>query len=349
MKQKIDLSKATNRDPVISISRVLGMIFIVICHIIKYYTFISGSEFLGQFFNCGVHMFLFISGYLYGMRKITNFKKWYCKRLISGALPAIIVSWLMIIALFIAGENISFNSIIAYSLDIEGLLFLNYSLSKIFSEIAGLGPLWFTTIILLCYLLVPILQKLIAKVKNKVLFLILVFFIGSILFLFVHKYVSIIYFVVFSTGYIAGNIELLNRVNTKFVIVDTIIFLFAIVGRIILHKYIDGTDLYTCYASISHFFIGTWIIVVLAFINNISSNMITKISESKAIKILDKYSFYIYLTHGIFCMSIFSFYEKFSLLPATTLFIVSTLVATVVLKWISTALQKPILKRLYDY
>ena len=168
------------------------------------------------------------------------------------------------------------------------------------------------------------------------------------MFLFIHKYVSIIYFVFFSTGYIAGNIELLNRVSTKFVIVDTIIFLFAIVGRLILHKYIDGTDLYTCYASISHFFIGTWIIVVLAIINKISSNMITKISESKAIKILDKYSFYIYLTHGIFCMSIFSFYENFSLLPATTLFIVSTFVATVVLKWISTALQKPILKRLYD-
>ena len=172
MEQKIDLSKATNRDPVISISRVLGMVFIVICHIIKYYPFIPGSEFLGQFFNCGVHIFLFISGYLYGMRKITNFKKWYCKRLITVALPAIIVSWLMIIALYIAGENISFNSIIAYSLDIEGLVFLNNSLSKIFPEITGLGPLWFTTIILLCYLLVPILQKLIAKVKNKVLFFI---------------------------------------------------------------------------------------------------------------------------------------------------------------------------------
>lgn len=57
------------KNPVISLSRVIGMLFILICHTIKYYSFIPGHGILGNFFNCGVYIFLIISGYLYGGKK----------------------------------------------------------------------------------------------------------------------------------------------------------------------------------------------------------------------------------------------------------------------------------------
>ena len=128
-------------------------------------------ESLGQFFNCGVDLFIFISGYLYGGKVIKNFGRWYLKRIVTVALPAVILSMVVILALSIAGKNQSINSIIAYCLDLEGLLFLNWNLvSMIFKEIPSLGPLWFTTIIMLCYLMVSLFQKISTKIKNKTRF-----------------------------------------------------------------------------------------------------------------------------------------------------------------------------------
>ena len=142
------------RNPAIMVARILGMLFIVLCHIIQYYTFVPGHGFLGQFFNCGVQLFLFVSGYLYGEKTIQGFRKWYIKRVATVAFPSVLVSVFTIIALLIVGNTITINNIIAYCLDLEGLLFINYNLQTFFQEIRSLGPLWFTTIIMLCYLLV---------------------------------------------------------------------------------------------------------------------------------------------------------------------------------------------------
>lgn len=38
------------RNPVITMSRTVGMFFIVLCHIIKYYPFIPGQSMLAAFF-----------------------------------------------------------------------------------------------------------------------------------------------------------------------------------------------------------------------------------------------------------------------------------------------------------
>ena len=59
----------------ISVSRVAATILIVICHIVKYYTFIPGSSLLGQVFNVGVPMFVIISGYLYGEKRDSKWTK----------------------------------------------------------------------------------------------------------------------------------------------------------------------------------------------------------------------------------------------------------------------------------
>ena len=338
--------KQTGRNPVITLSRILGMVFIVLCHIIKYYSFIPMHESLGQFFNCGVDLFIFISGYLYGGKVINNFGRWYWKRIVTVAVPAVILSIVVIIALSIAGQYQSINSILAYCLDLEGLLFLNWNLvSMIFKEIPSLGPLWFTTIIMLCYLMVPLFQKISTKIKNKTRFLIIILVCGSVISIVASNYISLFYFVVFALGYFSKQANLLERVNITFFALYSLIFIGSIVFRIILQRTIEGSFAYQSYVTVSHFFLGTWFIVSFAFLYNLKPNAIIDIANGTITKTLDKYSFFVYLTHGVFCMGYFNLYESISLPISTVLFLISTVLSAILIKFISTKLQYVILMK----
>lgn len=332
------------RNSVITLSRVLGMLFIVICHIIKYYTFIHMHESLGQFFNCGVDLFLFISGYLYGGKIVTGFGKWYFKRYLTVSLPAVIISIIVIAALFIVGESVPINSIVAYCLDLEGILFINWNLTFLFKEILSLGPLWFTTIIMLCYLLVPVLQNLSRKININFRFILFFSIIGAVVSIGISSVISVFNFLVFVIGYFCGKTKLLDKMNNSVFIVYTTLFLVAIGGRLILQKLVDGSFLYSSYVSVSHFVVGTWFIVAFAFIKNKNSSVITKMADSRIIRTLDGYSYYVFLVHGVFCMGVFNLYEKLPLPLATVLFVIATILSAVVLKLISQAISRPLLK-----
>lgn len=342
------MSDTTNkRNTAISISRIVGMFFIVICHIIEYYTFIPMSGSLAQFFNCGVHLFIFISGYLYGGKIIQNFKKWYLQRITMIAMPAMILSIVMIIILFSIGEKISINSIIAYCLNLEGLLFINGDIfSMFFKYIPGLGHLWFITIIMICYLLIPVLQKASSKIMHPTCFIIVFFLIASVISIAISNYCSLFYFVIFATGYFAKKINLLERVNVYFLLIYTAIFLAAIFGRLLLQQTMDGTSVYSLYVTISHLFVGTWFVILFSFLNNKFPTILAKIADLKVTKLFDSYSFYIYLTHGVLCMETFNVYEFFSLPLATILFFGGTIISTFLLKYISDIINQAIYKKI---
>ena len=336
------------RNPVITLSRVLGMLFIVTCHIIKYYTFIPMHESLGQFFNCGVDLFLFISGYLYGGKVVNRFGKWYFKRYLTVSLPAVIISIIVIVALFIVGEGVSVNSIIAYCLDLEGILFLNWNLTFLFREILSLGPLWFTTIIMICYLLVPALQMFSRKIKVSFRFIILFSVLGAVISISISSVISVFTLLVFAIGYFCGKINLLDKMNNAFFIIYSGLFFAAIIGRLILRKMADGTFIYSSYVSVSHFILGTWFIVAFAFIKSKNPSAIIKIAGSSVVRTLDSYSYYVFLVHGVFCMGVFNLYEKLPLPLATVLFVLATVLFAVILKLISQAISRPLLKRISE-
>ena len=327
--------KISTRNPVITLSRVLGMLFIVICHIIKYYPFIPMHESLGQFFNCGVDLFLFISGYLYGGKVVNGFGKWYFKRYLTVSLPAVIISIIVIAALFIAGESISVNSIIAYCLDLEGILFLNWNLTFLFREILSLGPLWFTTIIMLCYLLVPALQVISRKKYVSFRFILLFSVLGAVISIGISSVISVFYFLFFAIGYYCGKINLLDKMNNVFFIIYTVLFFAAMF-------------IYSSYVSVSHFIVGTWFIVAFAFIKSKNPSAIIKIASSGVVRTLDSYSYYVFLVHGVFCMGVFNLYEKLPLLLATVIFVLATVLSAVILKLISQAISRLFLKRVSE-
>jgi peptidoglycan/LPS O-acetylase OafA/YrhL len=330
------------RDSTISLSRVLGMTFIVLCHVIKYYSFVPGHDSLGMFFNCGVELFLFISGYLYGQKIVSDFNDWYFKRVIKIALPSIIVSVVIIIASIIVGEHISASTVIAYLFDVEGLLFLNQQFfSKFFFSIGSLGPLWFTTVIMLCYLLVPILQRISTCIHHFDRAIITTIFVGIIISIIISKYIVISYFVVFMIGYFTGKIKWLDEIDNRIMMIFTLLFLFTLAGRLITHKFFDGTYYYEQFVLISHPIIGIWFVVVLSYLKKKKILIIEVLNKNKVIEVIDSYSFYVYLVHGIFCMGIFNVYEKInSVVGATFSFVICTILSSGLLKVCVDKIQK---------
>lgn len=154
-----------NKDYSISIIRLISMIMIISCHILQ-----GLNNNFAFWINTGVQLFFFVSGFLYGKKKISNIKEFYKKRMEKILFPYIIVFIISLLLEFV-------------------LLKRQYSLKKIFGCIIGFGGFtgnisilshtWFVSYILLCYILVPVLQILFKTnkfKKNFMYFLIFMFF-----------------------------------------------------------------------------------------------------------------------------------------------------------------------------
>lgn len=127
----------------ITVLRVVSMLMIVICHIYKYYDFLPGSSFMGQFFNVGVQIFLIISGFLYGGKIVQSFKSFFWNRIKRVYFPTVVLSMAVVVVKFLINQKPSANTIFIYLLNLQGLVFLDgrFFQSRI-CEIDILGPLW---------------------------------------------------------------------------------------------------------------------------------------------------------------------------------------------------------------
>lgn len=333
----------------ISLSRVLGMVFIVLCHIVRYYSFIPGHSILGQFFNCAVYLFIFVSGYLYGTKNISDFKNWFAKRWIVVSMPAITLSVGVIAVLLFIGETVSVNSAIAYCIDAEGLLFISGNIfGNLFDAIPSIDMLWFTTVIMMCYFMIPLLQKISQRINANFFrcFIIISVLIGFVVSLLLDKYISLEYFVLFAFGYYLGRIKWLDSINLQIFSICTVVVVILLISRVVLQRYYDNTFIYLQFAAWSHQFVGVWFVIAFSFLSKKYYALVQKIAESYIVKLMDKYSYYVYISHGIFCMGTFNVYEKMSsLFFATAVFVVGTLVLSLMLKKTTDFLSNLMMKK----
>lgn len=137
----------------ISLIRFLSLLSIITCHILQ------GLNLEAAFwFNIGVQIFLFMSGFLYGQKQINNPKHWFIKQFKKIYIPYVILAVIIILIDYIF-FNIKYSktTIIVNLLGLQG--FINI--------IPTISHTWFISYILLCYFITPILQSIKFNIMEK--------------------------------------------------------------------------------------------------------------------------------------------------------------------------------------
>lgn len=338
------------RSYTISCLRIFSMLLILLCHVIKYYTFIPGSSHINQFFNVGVQVFLLISGYLQGRKEVVNYGNWMYKKAKRIWLPVIFVVAFDVIMLAIMHTPTDTLTIIMYLLNLHGLLFLNWNFfGNAITEIPNLGPLWFTTMIMLCYIIIPVLQiinkkciKESQKPINKCVVLLCVLY-AVVLILSAARVVDLSYILLFIVGYCFGMFSF-NKDHTciKHELLLSVVMVILQFIRVVLRVKYAEFQYYATYTIISHAALGIWIFYTGFFIEKNMPNLVRKIADNRVLKCFDSYSYFIYLVHGLFCMGIaFNVYIIIdNILVSSLLFISLTLAAAFALRFITKTTER---------
>lgn len=334
---KNEVNTALTKNYSISILRVVGMFSIVFCHFFSWF----GLPILSQFFNFGVYLFLFISGFLYANKNIADPQKWFLARLKKILVPYYIFAIPIALVYFLWT---GFDPIkgIMYSLCLQGINFICPFIS--FTEIEPLGNLWFITIILLCYLLTIILKNFEKEhnvsVAGATVVLLLIWLVPKILMCFSFPYIDTQYFVAYFIGYYISKFNVKNNKWTFFLL-GLFMFAAAIVIRLIAKKYLDGiyeseylvfVSLTQIAVAVSSYFICTYLV------NNFS--ILESMAKSKIWSLFDVMSYPIYITHyafltGMTSVSNFGFSTPISIL----LFVLFTVISSSILYLMNNKIQ----------
>lgn len=325
--------KVIKRDDAISLARFIAMIFIISCHIMQYY----GHE-LAWWFNVGVQMFLFISGYLYGRRNeiepLSFYKKSFIKILTDYYIYILIV---VCVILFTNKIPLIFTDI--------------FRLFTFSGTIKGLGHLWFISTILFCYLITPLLIKIINEIEKKNNFM---YIIEIIFILIVTELTCSLFFNYFNGAwincYILGLLiyRLKNNKVKIWNITKWIILLLSFVMNIIQIyisyfsdlKFIGAYELlFTKWCNYAHVLLGiVLVMLIIKIFNKINykPSILTKI-----LKLSDKYSYDIYIVHQFFILGEYSIL-KFcnSKIIGIVIVVIITILSAVLLNYISKVVKE---------
>lgn len=256
--------------------RALSCCLIVLCHYCQ--SFGNDWAFI---LNIGVQFFFLISGFLYGKRIVTDWGKWWKRKLQTFIIPSVLFCLLILIYVSIMYGNVHWWHYIMYSTLTHVVLS---------DEISQLAHLWFLSAILLCYIITPVLQWL-QKWSEIVLAVLVVVSTVEYLFIQYHLF-HYSWFFLYSFGYFLANS---NKIRLYALI--SIGVLFPIVWYFDLREY--AFEQIPC--RVSHDFGAISIFSIIIF----SCKIFRKTNIPKWISVLDRYSFYIYLVHGTILIELF--------------------------------------------
>lgn len=308
----------------ISLIRMISMMIIVACHILQG----LGNRW-AFWVNVGVQIFLFISGYLYGKKEASNVLSFYKSRFIKILLPC---STLSIIIFF--AEYLFLGKTYTWKTTLGGIL----GFGAFYENAPALSHTWFVGYILICYTLIPVLQKIFSKEKtfrqNLLALSFLIVFIESLKFFNVINiescWINNFLLGYFYTRCCATNTK--NKVKFKSLIYGlfVIIFPFAVILQEKLPVSLPGFMMtyYDVIVNYGHVLLG----IVLFFLLYKLFNAI-KVKQNLLLVLSDKYSYFIYLVHQIFILGSFSLLNVTEYLSLNILIIfVATIIWTALLK-----------------
>lgn len=296
------MSEIAKRDYTVTVSRTVGMLFIVLCHLFGYGP-ITSLSFLSEVFNVGTSLFLFISGFLYGQKKIDNYPKWYFGRFKRICFPMYV--WMIIIFMyrfFFVTHTAEPLKYLIFALNLQGLGFIYNKLDYSVFSVEGADQLWFLTVIMLCYLLVPLLSKfrtcfLKQKVYVKALFLVAAIvcqtglsFLG----------INLNYFLLFGIGYLFSSAWNRN-ISVKIYSLSTVITVAALAARFGCSMLFGDNEMYaSVIVPLTQDMFAIWIYLTIFLLSKKAPVAFNRIASGKAVTYIDELSFYIYITHFMF-------------------------------------------------
>lgn len=271
------------REYEISIIRIISTVFIVTCHIQQHY-----NIGLCWWFNVGVQIFFFMSGYLLGANVDKN-AKWMFRRI-----KRIFVDYYIYILIIVCLYYLFTPETITLQIIIDLLC------GK--KTIYGAEQLWFIRPLILCYLHIFLIDYFVSRMANhKVINKI----IGSAIILvgcfFFSVEVDSHWLVVFISGYIVKKLFNTGK-NHLFVVIGT-----GIPTLVLTYlRIVDSSNNY--YSKWWHVFGGIFIFMFMYYsLRKINLQFPLKIK--KILNFTDKYTYDIYITHWLFITSYFSVLE----------------------------------------
>lgn len=313
----------------ISLIRFIALIFIITCHIMQR----LNCE-LAWWFNVGVQVFLCISGFLYGQKKIGEVTSFYLRRFKKILIPYYLV--------FISYGILQFffaNEIFDWKNFIKGLL--------VNPTFRGAEHLWFVHTILMCYVLIPLLaafrDKYVKSRNSLLLFLLLSTEISALFFGPFNQFYNPAMIVCFVIGYALGINEKEKYINEKIYV--AVIGVLAIVGNgiqvycsYIAHRQFTRYDSFCNY---NHVLLGILLFSIMkAVFDRIDLHRL-----SGFLSFTDCFSYEMYLTHQLIILGPFSL---MSLTGMTWLNIVIILVLTVAFAFIVKNSSKYLERLVFD-
>lgn len=297
---------STSQSNAISIIRVMAMILIVSCHITQGY-----DQQIAFILNVGVQIFFLLSGFLYGKIEITSIASFVKKRFVKVYIPFIVVV-LCSVAIYSIFHitDISVKSVLLYLFDIQGFV----------GGGEGLNHLWFLSVLMICYIITPFVQKILKY--NKLWFVVLWVIVCIAEFGFIQKMQSVVAWVMlYLLGILWGKNE--NKwINTNLLIISTILSV-AMLSCFKIEYLFDPHMVR--YSIVLHCILALWIMTVLYC-------MFSKIEIRipKWLQCCNDISYEVYLVHHILILGPLSL---LFLTPSKTINILLILIITFVLSY----------------
>lgn len=275
----------------ISIIRNLALVIVLVLHLRQSceYT-ISGIP-----WECGVPLFLIISGFLFGQGWVDNTFQWYKKRILRIWIPFMLLFTINLSVFLIHGSKMNLSCIL------QGV----FALPAFNFNTIGMQHCWYIRYLLICYLLVPLLHKTCAKhtstwgviIKISIIYFVVIAlcqFSANIPFIGKYSFVQIL---LFMTAFYIGKIVMVKNTRIAFV---TSVFIGTIVAAIsytvpffIPSLKLKGFLSILYYAYLSLVFFG----IIMSILERVFRNILIDEKLTGVIKKFDHNTYYIYLCH----------------------------------------------------
>lgn len=252
------------------------MFLIIACHFAQAYGYA-----IAYLLNVGVQIFFLTSGFLYGKIEVTQPSEFYKKRLLRLYVPYIlVVAVVLLIQGLIGAWQFNLRDVLIYVCNLQGF---------ISTSVAGLNHLWFLSVLMICYLLVPWLQRF---MNYKPWLLVGAVVVASLVeFLLVQKmYPICAWIVLFIAGMVYGKYE--SSKMSLSVLIGAAVLMTGMLPFFCLEHLVDAG-----WAHISVWLHCGLAILIFALFYYLLSKLISENANLPILKQIDKISYEVYLVH----------------------------------------------------